>query len=80
MKRFLQETKTKNLIKICEQWRRYAYNIGITSGDLDFEIASPKVQDEEAAFADNLLVNTISDSSHSGFVDDSDEIQWFPSS
>ena len=36
---------------------------------------STKVKDEEAAFADNLLVKTISDSSCIGFIDDSENVQ-----
>ena len=35
---------------------------------------STKVKDEEAAFTDNLLVKTISDSSHIEFVDDLENI------
>ena len=35
----------------------------------------PKFKDEEAAFTDNLLVDTISDSSHGWFIDDLENVQ-----
>ena len=58
----------KMIIKI------FSTKMGITSGGLDFESSSTKVEDEEVAFADNLLVETISDSSYSGFVDDLQDV------
>ena len=48
--------------------------MGITSSGLDFKSSSTKVKDEEVAFADNLLVKTISDSSCGGFIDDLEDV------
>ena len=59
---------SKTIIKI------FSTKMGITSGGLDFKSSSTKVEDEEVAFADNLLVETISDSSHGRFIDDSEDV------
>ena len=60
--------------------------MGITSGGLDFEntllnseerdieSSSTKIEDKDVAFADNLLVETICDSSRRGLIDDSENV------
>ena len=48
--------------------------MGITSSGLDFKSFSTKVEDEEVAFTDNLLVKTTGDSSCGGLIDDLEDI------
>ena len=59
---------SKTIIKI------FSTKMGITSSGLDFESSFTKVEDKGVEFVDNLLVKTISDNSHGGFVDNLEDI------
>ena len=77
---FLDKVVDETIIKI------FSAKMGITSGGLDFEntllnseerdveSSSTEIEDEDVAFAGNLLVETIGDSGRSGFIDDSENV------
>ena len=77
---FLDKVVDETVVEI------FPTKMGIASGGFDFEntllnteerdieSSSTKIEDKDVAFADNLLVKTICDSSHRGLIDDSENV------
>ena len=77
---FLDKVVDETIVEI------FPTKMGITSGGLDFEntllnseerdieSSSTKIEDEDVAFADNLLVETICDSSRRRLINDSENV------
>lgn len=78
---FLDEVIDQSVVEI------FTTQVGVTGGSLDFEdtlldgqeghieSTTSEIEDEDVPLADDLLVETVSDSSGSGFVDNTEDVK-----